>query len=138
MRRVFAIVVVVWLGVLGVGVARANVSCEGQVVCPDYDSDKKTCLSSTHIDACPSGTNSCQTACSNGCEPQTGSDCNAIAGACGPNLGSCPGTEVCVYQSATGKYACTPGSGGGGGGGSSCPGECRQDLLYSVATWSKM
>lgn len=131
MRRVLVIVVVgLWLGILGVGVARANVSCEGQVVCPDRDNVLNICLSSTHIEACPSGTNSCQTACSNGCAPQTGSDCNAVAGACGPGLGTCPGTGVCVYQPATGNYACTVGSGGGGGG-SSCSPECRQGAALS-------
>lgn len=45
MRRVFAIVVVgLWLGVLGVGAVRANVSCEGQVVCPDKDPFGDICL----------------------------------------------------------------------------------------------
>lgn len=120
------------------GGARANVSCSGTVICPDYDKKTQSCLSSTTTQACPSGTNSCQTTCSNGCAPQEGSQCEAIGGVCGPGLGTCPGTEVCVYQSAIGKYGCTPGSGGGGGGGSSCPAECRQGSAcgtgYSSAT----
>ncbi len=115
----------VWV-VMSVGLAFANVSCSGQVICPDKDIDSPGGCSPTMWSqvACPSGTNSCQTTCSNGCAPQAGSQCEAIAGACGPGLGTCPGTQVCLLTP-EGKYACSVGSGGGGGG-NSCPPECRQ------------
>ncbi len=119
--------VVMLLVMVDAGRASAYVSCVGTLQCAGTDG-RGNCVSgggggvAVKTEHCQPGTNSCNNRCSDGC-PAINGNCEAIGGTCGPGLGTCPGTQVCLYNSVTMKYACSVGGGGGGG---SCPPECRQ------------
>lgn len=112
MRRV-VLVIVLLVSLLGVGAgsARATVSCDGTLQCAGKDG-KGNCVSDSgssvpvRPEQCKSGVAACSNTCDDGCLAISG-NCEAIGGACGPGPGTCPGSEVCVYQSMLGTYGCT-------------------------------